>query len=162
MISFIYFSMSVISKLTRWVNLPLRMGLLIMTVIVNIIYVEYVFIREIWLVMSDLFQMNNRNLQVLMFFLFIYILLSITSDAVFPNNMLYTFCWTLLLVQVTDVIFHHADSTMPILSHESYCIRAYSRFVPSQWETALLCNDVSHWLGASLESVLLWDTDIML
>ena len=31
-------------------------------------------------------------------------------------------------------------------------IRADSRFVPSQWETALLCNDVSHWLGTSLES----------
>ena len=30
--------------------------------------------------------------------------------------------------------------------------RADSRFVPSQWETALHCNDVSHWLGASLES----------
>ena len=29
---------------------------------------------------------------------------------------------------------------------------ADSRFVPSQWETALLCNDVSHWLGVSLES----------
>ena len=29
---------------------------------------------------------------------------------------------------------------------------ADSRFAPSQWETALLCNDVSHWLGASLES----------
>ena len=33
-------------------------------------------------------------------------------------------------------------------------IRADSMFVPSQWETALLCNDVSHWLGASLESAL--------
>ena len=32
--------------------------------------------------------------------------------------------------------------------------RPDSRFVPSQWETALLCNDVSHWLGANLESVL--------
>ena len=32
--------------------------------------------------------------------------------------------------------------------------RADSRFVPSQWETALLCNDVSHWLGTSLESAL--------
>ena len=29
-----------------------------------------------------------------------------------------------------------------------------TRFVPSQWETALLCNDASHWLGASLESAL--------
>ena len=25
--------------------------------------------------------------------------------------------------------------------------RSESRFAPSQWETALLCNDVSHWLG---------------
>ena len=32
--------------------------------------------------------------------------------------------------------------------------RADSRFVSSQWETALLCNDVSHWLGASLELAL--------
>ena len=30
--------------------------------------------------------------------------------------------------------------------------RADSWFPPSQWETALLCNDVSHWLGASLKS----------
>ena len=32
--------------------------------------------------------------------------------------------------------------------------RAESRIAPSQRETALLCNDVSHWLGASLESAL--------
>ena len=32
--------------------------------------------------------------------------------------------------------------------------RADSRFVPNQWETVLFCNDVSHWLGANLESVL--------
>ena len=32
--------------------------------------------------------------------------------------------------------------------------RADSRFAPSQWETALLCNAVSHWLGTSLESAL--------
>ena len=31
---------------------------------------------------------------------------------------------------------------------------ADSRFAPSQWEAALLCNDVSHWLDASLESAL--------
>ena len=31
--------------------------------------------------------------------------------------------------------------------------RADSRFAPSQWEAALLCNDVSHWLGANTESV---------
>ena len=32
--------------------------------------------------------------------------------------------------------------------------RADSRFVLSQWETALLRNDISHWLGASLQSAL--------
>ena len=32
--------------------------------------------------------------------------------------------------------------------------RADSRFAPSQWEMALLCNDISHWLGANLESAL--------
>ena len=32
--------------------------------------------------------------------------------------------------------------------------RADSRFAPSQWEMALQSNDVSHWLGASLESAL--------
>ena len=33
--------------------------------------------------------------------------------------------------------------------------RADSRIVPSQWKTALLCNDISHWLGTkNLESAL--------
>ena len=32
--------------------------------------------------------------------------------------------------------------------------RADSRFVPSQWEMALLCNNVSHWLDTRLESAL--------
>ena len=32
--------------------------------------------------------------------------------------------------------------------------RADSRLAPSQWETVLLCNDASHWLGANLESAL--------
>ena len=38
--------------------------------------------------------------------------------------------------------------------HSSNCIRADCRFAPSQWETASLCNDVSHWLDASLNSAL--------
>ena len=28
------------------------------------------------------------------------------------------------------------------------------RLVPSQWETVLLCNNISHWLGTSLESAV--------
>ena len=38
-----------------------------------------------------------------------------------------------------------------------------NRFAPSQWETALLCTDVSHWLGTSLESALkicMWPLEI--
>ena len=35
-----------------------------------------------------------------------------------------------------------------------YFFRADSRFALSQWEAVLLCNDVAHWLGASLESAL--------
>ena len=38
-----------------------------------------------------------------------------------------------------------------------FVYRADSRFAPSQWETALLCNDVSHWLGANLESALVYN-----
>ena len=37
---------------------------------------------------------------------------------------------------------------------------ADSRLAPSQWETALLCNDVSHWLGAIFESALISPTYI--
>ena len=36
-----------------------------------------------------------------------------------------------------------------------YLYRADSRFAPSQWETSLQSNAVSHWLGSSLESALL-------
>ena len=42
------------------------------------------------------------------------------------------------------------------LAGVTHCMyyRADSRFTPSQWETALHCNDVIHWLGANLESAL--------
>ena len=35
------------------------------------------------------------------------------------------------------------------------CCKADSRFAPSQWETLLQSNAVSHWLGANLESALM-------
>ena len=41
-------------------------------------------------------------------------------------------------------------------------IRADSRFAPSQWETALQSNAVSHWLGANLESALYMHSFVML
>ena len=39
------------------------------------------------------------------------------------------------------------------LWYSMYFNRADSRSAPSQWETALLCNDVSHWLGTELGSI---------
>ena len=50
--------------------------------------------------------------------------------------------------------YHSGSFGLSHRYHPSTHIRADSRFVPSQWETALLCNAVSHWLGASLESAL--------
>ena len=44
-------------------------------------------------------------------------------------------------------------------SYLSFTVKC-SRFAPSQWETALRCNDVSHWPGGSLESALCQDTCI--
>ena len=39
---------------------------------------------------------------------------------------------------------------------DCYNGRDQSRNVPSQWETSLQCNNVSHWLGAYLDSSLYW------
>ena len=47
-----------------------------------------------------------------------------------------------------NVLKEHLDFTRPKST------RADSRFAPSQWKTVLLCNDISHWLGASLELAL--------
>ena len=55
---------------------------------------------------------------------------------------------------VTRKMFPLDDVIMMYDIPGSCCNRADSRFAPSQWERALLCNDVSHWLGASLESAL--------
>ena len=52
-----------------------------------------------------------------------------------------------------EVMVISTDKRMQLhLSNSSF--RADSMFAPSQWETALLSNDVSHWLGTNLESAL--------
>ena len=38
--------------------------------------------------------------------------------------------------------------------HLTTSLMADLRFASSQWEMALHCNDISHWLGTNLESVL--------
>ena len=55
----------------------------------------------------------------------------------------------ILVIHLDSVVFAGEDihcGLLPVIH------RADSRFAPNQWETALLCNDASHWLGASLES----------
>ena len=53
------------------------------------------------------------------------------------------------LVQI--MTFRHVGAKKMLTK---YRFRANSRLAPSRWETALLCNDVSHWVGTSLESAL--------
>ena len=55
--------------------------------------------------------------------------------------------------------YHGTTLMRIIILYPNYCAdssyhRADSRFAPSQWETALLYNDFSHWLVENLESVL--------
>ena len=50
------------------------------------------------------------------------------------------------------IIWHHNTPSPHAKKHINH--RAESRFVDSQWGMTLLCNDVSHWLGANLESSL--------
>ena len=56
----------------------------------------------------------------------------------------------------TSLYWASYNATLSTLEIREYYpddwLRADSRFAPGQWETALLCNDVSHFLGASLES----------
>ena len=64
------------------------------------------------------------------------------------------------LEQSLDVIFRSIGvfgcNTVHCCHGFQFCLlhRADPRFAPSQLEKALLCNDVSLWLGASLESAL--------
>ena len=40
------------------------------------------------------------------------------------------------------------------IQNDCWVIAADSRFAPGQWKPELLCNDVSHWLGANLKSAV--------
>ena len=59
-----------------------------------------------------------------------------------------------------DSPLHSTPTKLPLRlqSQKDMISQADSRFVPRQWETVLLCNNFSHWLGASLESALYHDT----
>ena len=81
-------------------------------------------------------------------YFFLDVTVSISNVELYGNNMGF-FVVAFVIVAVVVLIAVN-------ISHEidGFLHRADSRFVPSQWETALLCNDVSHWLGANLELAL--------
>ena len=56
--------------------------------------------------------------------------------------------WSLQMLTLIKQNF----ATLPAFSNR--WTRAHSRLVPSQWETLLQSNAVSHWLGANRESAL--------
>ena len=60
------------------------------------------------------------------------------------NSILFKVWWCMLIGWLMGV-----KSNLTALQ-----FRADSRLAPSQWETLLQCNTVSHWLGANLESTL--------
>ena len=78
-----------------------------------------------------------------------------------------SFQYVITLWRIDHSIFHWThprpmpqipQCTCPISHNAPF--RTEMCIAPSQWETALLCNDVSHWLGAKDISVLngpLWD-----
>ena len=49
-------------------------------------------------------------------------------------------------------------SLYELLHHDRFIFKADSRFAPSQWEMLLRSNGVSHWLGANLESAVIFKT----
>ena len=64
-------------------------------------------------------------------------------------------CSTLLLLCCYCCICWH----LTFQCYNRNWLRADSRFAPSQWETSLQSNAVSHWLGANLKSALWLTTD---
>ena len=68
-----------------------------------------------------------------------YYLVDFKAQCAIWNDMLWHDIWHVFFLFIFHRWFHY---------------RADSMFAPSQWETALLCNDVSHWLGANIESAL--------
>ena len=53
-----------------------------------------------------------------------------------------------------DIFYHRIGTLRKLTSVKESNHRDHSRFAPSQWKTVLLCSDISHRLGASLESTL--------
>ena len=69
----------------------------------------------------------------------------------------------LYVLNVADITYFVWDMTWTKWKISVWCNqhhRADSRSAPSQWETSLQSNAVSHWLGANLESALTLCNDV--
>ena len=71
----------------------------------------------------------------------------------------YTLAWDLPQLRSSETVFTCLFSVLNLAGVLTallprHLLPANSRFTPSQWDAALICNDVSHWWGASLVSAL--------
>ena len=78
--------------------------------------------------------------------------LIVTSTEVLPKHLSNSRMFDQFYIQILR--FRDSREHMVVRISGYWYNRTESRLAPSQWEPALLCNDVSHWLGASLESAL--------
>ena len=105
---------------------------------------------------------NSTLVQLQLLSIFLMIKLCITSYCIGKIEHLYLLkrpCWTYFLtflphsLRLKGVVM---SSALCFWVQASICLYIYkcmdqSRYGPSQWETSLHCNDVSHWLDAYLD-----------
>ena len=82
-------------------------------------------------------------------------LLLITS--IFIMNYFFMLYYTKCLCVLSIISLWYLIQLLSAYKIYQYLNKADTKFVPSQWEKALLCNNVSHWLGANLE----WETVLL-
>ena len=69
-------------------------------------------------------------------------------DLRFKNHFVYKY------IQYVNIQYKYIQCYARVATNPLMQIRADSRFAPSQWETSLQSNTISHWLGTNLESAL--------
>ena len=94
----------------------------------------------------DIFQKADLGLKVLLFFIYFIILYFILF--VNRSNVWKYLCLRYVYVHTGSLTW----APCTISSNMPCNIGVDSRLAPSQWETSLQSNAVSHWLGANLES----------
>ena len=102
----------------------------------------------IFIFLSFTFTMQNREIEMLYSILRLLksFLMEVKDLFILYNQ--YHGCWW-----PSDTRSQHINKC-GLFSHNIPVYRVDSRLVPSQWETPLQSNTVSHWLGTNLESAL--------